>query len=67
MATIAYDVVLQMALQLNEEEQTALIAALQQKNIASITRAMVLAEFERRKTSGEFQMVEDLYGKFADP
>ena len=64
---VRYEDVLELAKQLTPEEQTALIEYLRARQSGQVTRAMLLAEFERRKAAGLFENAESLYGKFAVP
>ena len=64
---VRYEDVLELAKQLKPEEQIALIEYLRARQSGQVTREMLLAEFERRKSAGLFENAESLYGKFAEP
>jgi len=66
---MTFEEVAELAEQLSPDEQAALVERLQAKlkPHRGLTREQVLAEFERRKASGEFEYVESLYGQFAHP
>lgn len=68
MADISFEEIAQLAEQLKPEEQAALVARLQLKIRKSppMTREQILAEFERRKTSGAFKNAEILRNKYAN-
>jgi hypothetical protein len=71
MADITFEHVLELAEQLTPDERAQLIerlqATLKSTATGSVTREMILAEFERRKAAGAFEHVESLYGKYAVP
>jgi hypothetical protein len=64
---VNYAHVLELAKQLTPEEQTALIETLRAKQRGQVTREMLLAEFERRKATGEDKHDDLYFGKYANP
>jgi len=69
MADLTFEEIAELAEKLTPDEQAALGERLRSKSQSrrGLTREQILAEFQRRKTSGEFEYIESLYGQFAHP
>jgi hypothetical protein len=65
MSLVQLEHVLELAEQLEPTEQMLLVAKLLERRTGSVTREMLLAEFERRKQSGAFAHEESFYGEYA--